>query len=749
MFSKLNRDAHGVLNAAIARNKQFGHQLLLPEHLLIALAAATNTAPGAAFSALSLDPLKMTALVSGKFPPGSLPVENSSALSPALGQALKSAADTVPDGEKVGPLAMARSLIALRDAGVEDLLSKFDLTSDDAASALANLHDRVLQPAVNTAEPEQAAPLEFCRDLTQAARDGELDPVIGRKAEIRRVMQVLARRVKNNPVLVGDPGVGKTAIAEGLAALLASGDVPKALKDRPLLQVDLAGMLAGARYRGDFEERLKKLMKDAKKANAILFVDEIHTVVGAGAAGTPMDAAQILKESLARGELTMLGATTVKEYRKHIEPDAALERRFTQVSVSEPSTGEVIEILERLSGKYEAHHGVKYEQGTLAAAVNLTGKHIRSRFNPDKSIDVMDEAGAAVAMERLLDSEVEPIVTLKHIEDVVSQIAGIAVGSVSTNEKAMLRNLSGTLAERVIGQDGPVATVARSVRRRRAGMSSKARPASFLFAGPTGVGKTELAKALADTLFADPKTGRGTLVRFDMSEFSEKHTVSRLFGAPPGYVGYDEGGQLTEAVLKNPASVVLLDEIEKAHTDVFDSLLQVLDDGRMTDGQGRVVSFADTIVIMTTNQGARAATQERLGFGASTAEDSTKAIIKSIKDLLRPEFLNRLDDILVFDALNGQTLESIARTMVDEVVARALDEGVALTVTDAALAALVEEGTSAEYGARPLRRTIERHLADQVTDAILEDTGTLLTADVNEDGTVVVESTRLAEPMPA
>lgn len=619
---------------------------------------------------------------------------------------------------------------------------------------------------------------QFARDITKAAQAGELDPVIGRQTESERIVQILSRRTKNNPVLIGEPGVGKSAVVEGLAQMIVSGRIPEILRDKRVMSLDLPGMLAGAKYRGEFEERLKNAMAEIRKTgNVILFIDEMHTLVGAGAAEGAIDAANILKPLLARGEMQCIGATTVNEYRKYIEKDAALERRFQPVMVGEPSKEEALAILEGLRDRYEAHHKVRITDEALNAAVQLGSRYISDRFLPDKAIDLIDEAASRVRIKAFtappdmkeqeqaleaLNNETEEAVAhedfekaarlrdekkqLQNVmaerrkawekdrderietvgEDEIAQIVsawtGIPVTRMTETEAARLLNLENLLHQRVIGQEEAVKAVSRAVRRARAGLKDPQRPiGSFIFLGPTGVGKTELCKALGEALFGD----QNCLIRVDMSEYMEKHAVSRMIGSPPGYVGHDEGGQLTEKVRRKPYSVILFDEVEKAHPDVFNALLQILEDGRLTDGQGRVVDFKNTVIVMTSNAGAHALKkQTRLGFGSSensekNYESMKESIMGEVKHIFRPEFLNRVDEIIVFHALDGEHISLIAKLMLDTVSERLLERGIELEIDDEVVALLSKEGFDTQYGARPLRRAIQRMVEDALSEDLL------------------------------
>jgi ATP-dependent Clp protease ATP-binding subunit ClpC len=624
---------------------------------------------------------------------------------------------------------------------------------------------------------------EFSTDLTAMARDDQIDPVIGRMAEIEQTIEVLSRRTKNNPVLIGEPGVGKTAIAEGIAQRIVDGDVPDTLRDKRLVRLDLAGLVAGTRYRGDFEERLKKVIDEirAHSDELIVFIDELHTVVGAGAAEGAMNASNMLKPALARGELHIVGATTIDEYRKDIEKDAALERRFQPILVPEPTVENTIEILHGLRDRYEAHHQVRYTDESLAAAAELSDRYITDRFLPDKAIDLIDQAGARVRLRtkrpakdrRELEQRLDqlhrekdqavaaedydragslrdeiaeltdrvdgaaggpgdeaaqknvPEVGTADIAEVVSRATGIPVAQLTQEEKERLLGLEENLHQRVIGQDDAVKAIAEAVRRSRAGLGDPNRPiGSFLFLGPTGVGKTELARALAEALFGS----EDRMIRIDMSEFQERHTVSRLVGAPPGYVGYDEAGQLTEAVRRTPYAVLLLDEIEKAHPDVFNILLQVLDDGRLTDGQGRTVDFKNTVVIMTSNLGSDLIGRRRLGFdgggeggregGAQDAQAQDR-IMSRLREAFRPEFLNRIDEIIVFRQLDGVQLRQITSLLLEETVRRLHAQDITVDFTTEAVDWLARRGFQPEFGARPLRRTIQREVDNRLSAMLL------------------------------
>ena len=648
--------------------------------------------------------------------------------------------------------------------------------SDDGFGGFEN------ESAPNGSQKGGSALDKFGRDLTQAAKNGEIDPVIGREKEIQRVIQILSRRTKNNPVLIGEPGVGKTAVAEGLALEIAKGNVPEILKDKRVVSLDLTGMVAGAKYRGDFEERIKAAIDEVKKSkNTILFIDELHTIVGAGAAEGSADAANILKPSLARGDFQVIGATTLNEYRKYIEKDAALERRFQPVKVGEPTPEQAVQILKGLRDSYEAHHKVKITDEAINAAVTLSSRYIADRYLPDKAIDLIDEGASKVRLasltspdnvkeleDEIADYEKEKAsaineqdferaarlrdeqkelqtklddakkkwqeqqkgnsgeVTAEDIAKIVSEWTGIPVVQLTKEESERLLNMENVLHERVIGQSEAVTAIAKAIRRGRVGLKDPKRPVgSFIFLGPTGVGKTELCKALAEAMFGD----ENAMLRLDMSEYMEKHTVSKLIGSPPGYVGFEEGGQLTEKVRRKPYSVVLFDEIEKAHPDVFNMLLQILEDGRLTDSQGRTVDFKNTVIIMTSNVGARLITEKQssLGFNSENenVEESEKKDIKELvtgelRKVFRPEFLNRVDDIIVFNKLNKDEIKQIAVKMLKTLENRLDKMNIKISFTDNAVSEIADKGFDENYGARPLRRAIQNEIEDPLSEQMLE-----------------------------
>ena len=682
-----------------------------------------------------------------------------------------------------------------------DVLSRLGVKGDDIRTALNDLVGQ--SPVYAGRNPFEAAGTvpdsalkEFGTDLTQKARDGKLDPVIGRAGEIERVMQILSRRQKNNPLLIGEPGVGKTAVAEGLAQLIVSNQVPDILRGKRLLTLDVSALVAGSKYRGEFEDRLKKCIKEVKDAgDIILFIDEMHTLIGAGSAEGSIDAAAILKPPLSRGEIQVIGATTIDEYRKHLEKDSALERRFQPIPVGEPNEEQALRIMEGLRDRYEAHHQVHFTDEALQAAVALSDRYIQDRFLPDKAIDVMDEAGARMRIRNMtlpdelreMDDKLRQIrsdkdkaiaeqdferaaklrdqesavkderaaaekkwaedsqksvhqVTAQDIADVVSMTTGVPVSNLTEAETEKLLRMEGVLHERVIGQEEAVTALSKAIRRSRAGLKDPKRPAgSFIFLGPSGVGKTELSKALAEFLFSS----EDALISFDMSEYMEKHSVSRLVGSPPGYVGFDEGGQLTKAVRQRPYSVVLFDEIEKAHPDVFNILLQILEEGRLTGAQGRTVDFRNTVIIMTSNVGAREiSAPTTLGFSPEGKAGLSDKEIKSrvmgeVKKLFRPEFLNRIDEIIVFKSLTQEQIVEIAKLMVADLRERLIAQNMTINLTDDAYKLIAKEGTDAAYGARPLRRAIQRLLEDPLSEELLEGkwtSGSVIQANVSEDG---------------
>ncbi|MFE5830379.1 ATP-dependent Clp protease ATP-binding subunit [Streptomyces sp. NPDC056508] len=776
----LTESSHELLNLATRKAVEEGTSDLDTEHLLW---AATQVDPSRRLLAEGgVDPDTLANRIAEVLPRESAEPSSEPGLTPAAKRtlALAHARSQASGVSYIGPEHILGALLGDPDSGASRFLRAEDLD----VSKLRGAADQAAFGGEGApAAPKQPATTldEFGRDLTEEAKAGKLDPVVGRAEEIEQTIEILSRRSKNNPVLIGEPGVGKTAIVEGLAQRIVAGEVPDTLKDKRVVSLDLSGMVAGAQYRGQFEERLKKVIEDVQKAQGdiVLFIDELHTVVGAGATGEgSMDAGNMLKPALARGELHVVGATTIDEYRKHIEKDAALERRFQPVLIPEPTVEETVQILEGLRDAYEAHHQVRFADGALAAAAELSDRYISDRFLPDKAIDLMDQAGArvrlrsggrstevvsredrlaklrrekdqAVAGEQFekasdlkrqiaeVEGELAGIeerregvvsVTAGDIADIVSRRTGIPVSQLTASEKEKLLRLEEEMHARIVGQDEAVTAVSEAVRRNRAGMGDPDRPVgSFLFLGPTGVGKTELAKTLADLLFGD----EDRMIRFDMSEFQEKHTVARLVGAPPGYVGYEEAGQLTEKVRRQPYSVVLFDEIEKGHPDVFNTLLQILDDGRLTDGQGRTVDFRHCVVIMTSNIGAHRILDHR-----GDAAELKDQLMEDLRGRFLPEFLNRIDDIIVFHSLTEEDLSEIVDHLLDRSKHRVHAQGMTLDVTEAAKKLLVAHGYQPAFGARPLRRTIQTELDNRVASLLLggdAEPGDTIVADVVGD----------------
>lgn len=688
-----------------------------------------------------------------------------------------------------------------------EVLERMGVSGDDLRATLNDLVGQSSVFAGQQFDPQASSSdsvlKEFSVDLTKKAADGKLDPVIGRAGEIERMMQILCRRQKNNPLLLGEPGVGKTAVVEGLAQLIVADQVPDILRNRRLVTLDVSALVAGSKYRGEFEERLKKCIKEVEQADdIILFIDELHTIIGAGAAEGSMDAAAILKPPLSRGEIQIIGATTLDEYRKHLEKDSALERRFQTLVIKEPNEEQAVRIMEGLRDKYEEHHHVHFSDEALQAAVSLSDRYIQDRFLPDKAIDVIDEAGARMRIRNMVlpdeiqelddklralraekdaaiadqdferaaevrdreakvreerkkaqvewEDKTEKIVNeigVEDIADVVSMTTGVPVSNLTEAETEKLLRMESVLHERVIGQEEAVTALSKAIRRSRSGLKDPKRPAgSFIFLGPSGVGKTELSKTLAEFLF----NSQDALISFDMSEYMEKHTVSRLIGSPPGYVGYDEGGQLTTAVRQRPYSVVLFDEIEKAHPDVFNILLQILEEGRLTDAQGRMVDFRNTVIIMTSNVGAREITTTApLGFSSSGAtglnDDEIKTrVMSEVKRLFRPEFLNRIDEIIVFKSLTEDEIVEIVNLMVADLRDRLIEQNMTINMSDAANRLIAKEGTDLSFGARPLRRAIQRLLEDPISEQILEGkwtSGSVIDVDVEDEKLVFNQGT--------
>lgn len=784
-FNSFTQKANEVLNLAIKAAEGYGHNYIGSEHILIGLLKEGTGLGATALNDKGVTLERIDALIKEHIGTG-----NPTRLSPD---------DFTPRSKRIIELSfqIARGMTH-SFVGTEHLLISLVKESDsyavkfinelgvdenalleELAELIGNGETDERQNSKQGKKGKSKTPTleEFGKDLTEMAKQGKIDPVIGREKEIQRVIQILSRRNKNNPCLIGEPGVGKTAIAEGLALKIVSDEVPELLRDKKIVALDLTSMVAGTKYRGDFEERIKKAMDEVRQAkDVILFIDEVHTIIGAGAAEGAVDAANILKPSLARGEIQVIGATTIDEYRKNIEKDAALERRFQPVTVGEPTEEEAIEILKGLRDRYEAHHKVKITDEAIESAVKMSSRYIADRFLPDKAIDCIDEAASIVRLnaqtlpQNLKDMEDEikrleqekqaaitsqdyesaanlrdkqnslsdllagekdkwknasshdvKSVTSEEIAAVVSGWTGIPVSQLTKEESERLLNMEEILHKRIVGQDRAVKSIAKAIRRGRVGLKNPNRPiGSFIFLGPTGVGKTELCKTLAEAMFGD----ENAIIKLDMSEYMEKHTVSKLIGSPPGYVGFDEGGQLTEKIRRKPYSVVLFDEIEKAHPDVFNMLLQILEDGVLTDSQGRMVSFKNAIIIMTSNVGASKITEQRqsLGFGSSGDENKTieELVMGDLKKTFKPEFLNRLDEIIVFNQLCEEDIREIARRMLETLKKRVKDMDIDIEFTEEAIDELAKEGFDKVYGARPLRRAIQSKIEDALSELILE-----------------------------
>ena len=789
-FTGFTQKANTALNAAIEYAENLGHTYIGSEHLLLGLLSSEGSVAYTALTARNITVDNVETAVRNSVGIGTPTVLSPNDFTPRSKNIIETAV-TIARSLGHGYVGTEHLLIAiLRDSScyAMDILDAMNVSAADIAEEITksvNVSQNDASPkSKDQSKGKTETPTldQFGRDLTAIARQGKIDPVIGRQKEIERVIQILCRRTKNNPCLIGEPGVGKTAIAEGLALKIASGEVPEILKDKRIVALDLTGMVAGTKYRGDFEERIKSAIDEVSKAgNIILFIDEVHTLIGAGAAEGAVDAANILKPALARGEMQVIGATTIEEYRKNIEKDSALERRFQSVLVGEPSREEAVEILKGIRDKYEAHHKVKITDEAIEAAVKMSSRYIGDRFLPDKAIDLIDEAASKVRLRaytppedireleekikrineekasavnsqnfeqaaalrdeekevkahlenakegwKKQNSETNGVVTPDEIAAIVSEWTHIPVVQLTEEESQRLLHMEEELHRRIVGQDQAVSAVAKAIRRGRVGLKDPNRPTgSFIFLGPTGVGKTELCKTLAATLFGD----ESAMIRLDMSEFMEKHTVSKLVGSPPGYVGYDEGGQLTEKVRRKPYSVVLFDEIEKAHPDVFNMLLQILDDGVLTDSQGRKVDFKNCIIIMTSNVGAKLITNAgnaALGFkgeegdGTMSQSDIKDAVMGELKKCFRPEFLNRVDDIIVFEQLNKDNIKEIARRMLKTLKNRVHDMGIELSFDDSAIEKIADEGFDPVYGARPLRRAIQSEIEDKLSEEMLD-----------------------------
>ena len=815
MMQRFTDDAQRVLSFAQEAALELGHDYVGTEHVLIGLIKVKNGVAAKALNELGLSAETIIEDVEEHIGRGNKKA-SSVYMTPRVKHVLELAVEVSNhmNHNYVGTEHILLGLLSDGGGVAVGLLRNHNIRASDIVEVIRDILGSSGRTSHNSEDNQDSSSLgdlaDFGTDLNESAKQGKIDPVIGRDKEISRVIQILSRRTKNNPVLIGEPGVGKTAIAEGLAQRIVNGNVPEILRNKRIISLSISSMLAGAKYRGEFEERLKKAIDEVQKHDdMIIFIDEIHTLVGAGATEGAMDAANILKPALARGEFQVIGATTLDEYKKHIEKDAALERRFQPVLVGEPSEEDALEILKGLRDRYEAFHKAKITDEALEAAVSLSSRYITDRFLPDKAIDVVDEAASKVRMkvfsaapdvkaletqladvkkekeaavtaqefekaaemrdeEKRIEKEINDkknaakensdaklVVTDEDIASVVAQWTGIPVSKIAQEESESLLHLEEELHKRVIGQDEAVVAVSKAVRRARAGLKDPKRPiGSFLFLGPTGVGKTELARALAVALFGDETA----MIRLDMSEYMEKHTVSRLVGAPPGYVGYEEGGQLTDAVRRKPYSVILLDEVEKAHADFFNILLQVLDDGRLTDSQGRTVDFRNTVIIMTSNLGANALRKSspELGFLAAKKSDSAsdasnevnfkeakKSVMDAVKRHFRPEFLNRIDEMIIFHALTSDNLKQIVTILMDTVVKRLGDMGLSLEISPAAMDMLVKEGSDFSMGARPLKRAIQRLIEDPISDLILQGDapeGAIIKADVEDEHIVVKAS---------
>ncbi|MBQ7381371.1 MAG: ATP-dependent Clp protease ATP-binding subunit [Clostridia bacterium] len=793
MAIRFTQKAQSVLNRSLAYARELGHTYIGSEHILLGLAGERDSVAAGILEARGADFERLKDSIVKFAGVGTTSDISAANMTPRTKRIVEASAhEATRLGQSyIGTEHLLLALISERDCVGVKLLEECGVSLSDIKSDLENYfgskNDRGASLRGDTQRGAQAGAQgsstptlsSYGRDLTKLAKEGKLDPIIGRDKETERVIQILSRRTKNNPCLIGEPGVGKTAVVEGLAQKIVDGNVPETLKDKKIITLDIAGMIAGAKYRGEFEERMKGVMEEAcKNPDVILFIDEIHTLIGAGAAEGAVDAANILKPALARGEMQLIGATTISEYRGHIEKDAALERRFQSVLVGEPSPEEAIQILEGLRDKYEAHHKLKISDDAIKASVELSRRYIADRYLPDKAIDLLDEAASRLRIsahtsppdlkaleekiqklshekeeainsqdferaatlrdeEKTLKAEYESAksdweknrsdtsleVTESDIADIVTQWTGIPVSRLLEDEGEKLLHLEEELHKRIVGQDDAVVAVSRAIRRGRMGLKDPKRPiGSFIFLGPTGVGKTELTKALAAIMFGD----ENAMIRLDMSEYMEKHSVSKLIGSPPGYVGFEEGGQLTEKIRRHPYSVVLFDEIEKAHPDVFNIMLQVLEDGILTDSQGRRVDFKNTVIIMTSNVGAVATSGSRaLGFGsgdtAKNEKQETEArVMAALRQTFRPEFLNRIDDIILFSKLTSEEIADIAKIMLREVGKRIGELGISITFDDSVTALVSKEGFDELYGARPLRRAIVRMVEDSISTEMLE-----------------------------
>ena len=811
MAIRFTQKAQNVLNRSLAYAAELGHTYIGSEHILLGLSGESDSVAAGILSARGADFENIKDGIVKYAGVGTASNVTAADMTPRTKRIIEmSSYEALRLGQNyIGTEHLLLALLSEKDCVGVKLLEECGVSLSDVASDLSayfgnknekgsGLRGDLSRSGAQSAQSTNTTTLSsYGRDLTHLAKNGKIDPIIGRDKETERVIQILSRRTKNNPCLIGEPGVGKTAVVEGLAQRIVDGNVPETLKGKKIVTLDIAGMIAGAKYRGEFEERMKTVMEEAAKdPSLILFIDEIHTIIGAGAAEGAVDAANILKPALARGEMQVIGATTISEYRGHIEKDAALERRFQSVLVGEPSPEEAVEILKGLRDKYEAHHKLKIRDDALVAAVELSRRYIADRYLPDKAIDLLDEAASRLRLsahtsppdlkeieekiarlarekeeaihaqnfegaarlrdeEKSLQVEYEALkkewektrsdtaltVTESDIADIVTQWTGIPVSKLLEDEGEKLLRLEDELHKRVVGQDDAVSALSRAIRRGRMGLRDPKRPiGSFIFLGPTGVGKTELTKALASILFGD----ENAMIRLDMSEYMEKHSVSKLIGSPPGYVGFEEGGQLTEKIRRKPYAVVLFDEIEKAHPDVFNIMLQVLEDGILTDSQGRRVDFKNTVIIMTSNVGAVATgTGRALGFGATDAATDEKKqtetrVMAALKQTFRPEFLNRIDDIILFNKLTSENIAEIAKILLDDVAKRIRELGIEILFDDSVITLVAEEGFDELYGARPLRRAIVRLIEDALSTEMLE--GKIKTGDsikaIAEDGKI-------------
>lgn len=792
-FKGFTQKANTALNLALTSAQELGHTYVGTEHILLGLIEEGTGVAAVVLAESGLDSNALKNHIEDSIGRGSDTVLTPDDFTPRTKRVMQMAViNSARMGHNyVGTEHLLISILSERDSYAVRFLTELGINPTSVITAIkSSLEDNSSQSdnsqckygenfKGNSDKSEPKTLSSYGRDLTKSAQNGEIDPVIGRDDEINRIIQILSRRTKNNPVLIGEPGVGKTAVAEGLALKIANGEVPEHLHSKRVFSLDLTAMIAGTKYRGDFEDRIKNAIEEVKKSDdIILFIDELHTIIGAGSAEGSADAANILKPSLARGDFQVIGATTLEEYRKYIEKDAALERRFQPVTVAEPSTDDAVLILKGLRDRYEAHHKVKISDEAIVAAVELSSRYIADRYLPDKAIDLIDEAASKVRLNNLtpptqikdLQEQIEQLeqekssavneqdferaaklrdeqkhvkqqledennhwqelnksisgeVTKEDIASIVSDWTKIPVVELTKEESERLLNMENILHERVVGQHEAVTAVAKAIRRGRVGIKDPNRPmGSFIFLGPTGVGKTELCKALASAMFGD----ENAMLRLDMSEYMEKHTVSRLVGSPPGYVGYEEGGQLTEKVRRKPYSVVLFDEIEKAHPDVFNMLLQILEDGRLTDSQGRTVDFKNTVIIMTSNVGARLIVdkQQSLGFTqySTDNENIKETVMSELKKVFRPEFLNRVDDVIVFSKLSKDEIKEIAGKMLSNLSSRLSKIGVSITFTDAVVEKIADEGFDETYGARPLRRAIVSNIEDKLSERLLDNT---------------------------